>query len=248
MNNLTVFEFESHKVRFVGTPEDPWWVAVDVCRVLGIKNTTQALEKLDDDERSMFNIDRQGKAWCINESGLYTLILTSRKPQTKRFKKWITSEVIPAIRRTGSYSTQQPAPKIQNQLEKPTPQQIAESINLVFHNVDIQSFHTVAIKTYQIEIFYPHLAAAMTGIRICIQQTLGLETEEAVKPPSLAADKPTPHQICEAIDAAFSSSEVHSNYIAKIKAEQIATYYPYLTRPMDAAKFLLLVQEIKHMK
>ncbi|WP_335218103.1 BRO-N domain-containing protein [Nostoc sp.] len=80
---------------------------------MGIQNTTQAVDKLDDDERYMFNIGRQGETWCINESGLYSLVLTSRKPQAKRFKKWLTSEVIPAIRKTGSYSaTTQPIPQL----------------------------------------------------------------------------------------------------------------------------------------
>ncbi|MEH1851400.1 MAG: Bro-N domain-containing protein [Nostoc sp.] len=90
------------------------WLLISVnCEVLGIQNTTQAVDKLDDDERYMFNIGRQGETWCINESGLYSLVLTSRKPQAKRFKKWLTSEVIPAIRKTGSYSaTTQPIPQL----------------------------------------------------------------------------------------------------------------------------------------
>ncbi|MHC5719607.1 MAG: BRO-N domain-containing protein, partial [Nostoc sp.] len=111
MTNLSVFNFDSHKIRSLGSAIEPWFVAVDICEVLGIQNTTQAIDKLDNDERYMFNIGRQGEAWCVNESGLYSLVLTSRKPQAKRFKKWLTSEVIPAIRKTGIYSipAQQPA-------------------------------------------------------------------------------------------------------------------------------------------
>ncbi len=108
MSNLTIFLFEDQEVRFVGTPENPWWVAQDVCKILGIQNVTQAISKLDDDERSMFNIGRQGDAWSINESGLYSLVVTSRKESAKRFKKWLTSEVLPSIRKTGKYEVTTP--------------------------------------------------------------------------------------------------------------------------------------------
>ncbi|MDZ8136727.1 MAG: Bro-N domain-containing protein [Nostoc sp. DedQUE04] len=119
MANLSVFSFESHEIRFVGTANNPQWVGVDVCSALGIQNPSQAMNKLDEDERAMFNIGRQGEAWCINESGLYSLILSSRKPQAKRFKKWLTSEVIPAIRKTGTYSAiAQPQPSLSNEAQK----------------------------------------------------------------------------------------------------------------------------------
>lgn len=121
MSSLMVFQFESQEVRFIGTADKPWWVVADVCAVLEIKNPSQAIARLDDDERSMFNIGRQGEAWCVNESGLYSLVLSSRKPQAKRFKKWITSEVIPSIRKTGSYST----------MPDTTPTNSAPEINLI---------------------------------------------------------------------------------------------------------------------
>lgn len=107
MSNLTVFNFENNEVRFVGTPDNPWWVAADVCKVLEIQDSKQSTRYLDDDEKGMFTIHSLGgnqKTMCVNEPGLYSLILRSRKPQAKRFKKWITSEVIPQIRKTGTYS------------------------------------------------------------------------------------------------------------------------------------------------
>ncbi|MEH2200219.1 BRO-N domain-containing protein [Nostoc sp.] len=107
MSSLSVFNFESHEIRFVGTADSPWWVAADICKVLEIQNPTQAMDKLDDDERAMLSIGQFTKTIsvnCVNESGLYSLVLTSRKPQAKRFKKWLTSEVIPAIRKTGTYA------------------------------------------------------------------------------------------------------------------------------------------------
>lgn len=100
---LTVFSFDAHAVRTVIVDGEPWFVAADVCEALGVKNVTQAMNRLDEDERSMFNIGRQGEACTINESGLYSLILGSRKPEAKRFKKWVTSEVLPSIRKTGGY-------------------------------------------------------------------------------------------------------------------------------------------------
>lgn len=108
MNQLQVFNNEElGRVRTVVKGEDVWFVAKDVCEALEIKNTTQAMQKLDPEERTMFNIGRQGDTNIINESGLYSLIMTSRKPQAKAFKKWVTSEVLPSIRKHGAYMTDQ---------------------------------------------------------------------------------------------------------------------------------------------
>lgn len=105
MSHLIPFEFDGNSVRVVTDDKgEPWFVAADVCSALDVKNVSQAVARLDDDERSMFNIGRQGDVSIINESGLYSLILGSRKPEAKKFKKWVTSEVLPSIRKTGSYS------------------------------------------------------------------------------------------------------------------------------------------------
>ena len=114
-----IFKFENHPVRFVGTADDPWWVAKDVCEILDISKYRDALARLDEDERCPFEVDTLGgkqQMICINESGLYSLILTSRKPQAKKFKKWITSKVLPAIRKTGSYSVRNAPPHEQLEL------------------------------------------------------------------------------------------------------------------------------------
>lgn len=90
----------------------PWWVAKDVCDVLDIKNNRQALERLDDDEKGVISSDTPGgiqELLTVNEPGLYSLIITSRKKEAKEFKRWITHEVIPSIRKSGSYSVPQPA-------------------------------------------------------------------------------------------------------------------------------------------
>jgi len=112
MNKLQVINDERFKifskenlgsVRTVLLNNEVWFCAKDVCDILEIKNVTQAVQRLEEDERSMFNIGRQGNTNFINESGLYTLILRSDKPEAKPFRKWITPEVIPAIRKTGKY-------------------------------------------------------------------------------------------------------------------------------------------------
>lgn len=108
MNNLpTVFNFEEVQVRVVTMDGEPWFVAVDVCKVLEIQNPTDVLKRLDEDERARFNLGRQGEANVVNEYGLYSLILGSKKSEAKKFKRWVTHEVIPAIRKTGSYSVPQ---------------------------------------------------------------------------------------------------------------------------------------------
>lgn len=104
MNELQTFDYNGSQVRTVEKDGEAWWVLSDVCVALGISNVSQAASRLDEDERSMFNIGRQGKVNVINESGLYNVILRSDKPQAKPFRKWVTSEVLPTIRKTGQYN------------------------------------------------------------------------------------------------------------------------------------------------
>lgn len=104
MNELQTFTYNNSQVRTVEKNGEPWWVLKDVCDILGIANATQAATRLDEDERSMFNIGRQGEVNIISESGLYNVILRSDKPEAKPFRKWVTAEVLPAIRKTGAYN------------------------------------------------------------------------------------------------------------------------------------------------
>jgi prophage antirepressor-like protein len=105
MNELQrIFDFRGQEVRTLIQNDEPWFIAADVCKVLEIKNVSQALQRLDEDERSMFNIGRQGDANIVNEPGLYELMFASRKPEAKLFKKWVKQEVLPSIRKTGQYS------------------------------------------------------------------------------------------------------------------------------------------------
>jgi len=104
MPEITPFCFEDVVVRTLIIDQEPWFVAADVCAVLEHTNPTMAIESLDDDERAKKSLGRQGDANIISESGLYTLIIRSNKPQAKPFRRWVTREVLPAIRKTGSYN------------------------------------------------------------------------------------------------------------------------------------------------
>ena len=105
--SLQVFQFEHRDIRIVMKDGEPWWVAKDVCDVLEHSNSRMALEALDEDEKGVSKVYTPGGEQdmsVINESGIYTLIMRSNKPEAKRFRKWVTSEVLPTIRKTGSYS------------------------------------------------------------------------------------------------------------------------------------------------
>ena len=106
---LQVFSFQDKQVRVVMENGEPWWVAADVCGVLEFGNPRQALEThLEADEKGVQKMDTLGgeqSMTVISESGLYTLIMRSNKPEAKKFRRWVTSEVLPAIRKHGAYAT-----------------------------------------------------------------------------------------------------------------------------------------------
>lgn len=113
MTDLTVFRNEEFgKVRTFTQNNEIYFIATDVCRALDIDNTSRAVHRLDDDEKGItISNTLKGKQnlLYVNEYGLYSLILTSRKAEAKAFKRWITHEVIPQIRKTGAYATNSPA-------------------------------------------------------------------------------------------------------------------------------------------
>ena len=116
-NEIQKFDFKGAPLRTL-TDEagEPWFVAKDVCAILEISNPSDALKRLDDDERSRFNLGRQGETNIVNEAGLYVLVLGSRKPEAHEFQRWVTHEVLPSIRKHGGYMAGQ---------ERMTPEQMA---------------------------------------------------------------------------------------------------------------------------
>lgn len=105
MNNVAVFNFNQKEVRTIVKEDgEIWFVLSDVCSVLEIGNPSDAARRLDNDEVTLDNIEGNHRPTnLVNESGLYSLVLTSRKPEAKQFKKWVTSDVLPSIRKNGGY-------------------------------------------------------------------------------------------------------------------------------------------------
>lgn len=101
--NVIAFNFGTAVVRTVDLDGEVWFVAADVCKVLGIQNATYALIPVDEEDRAIFDIGGSRTANIINESGLYTLLLRSDKPEARPFRRWVTKEVLPAIRKKGGY-------------------------------------------------------------------------------------------------------------------------------------------------
>jgi anti-repressor protein len=116
-NDLQVFFYEGQKVRTIPKCGESWWVLKDICDVLGLSNPTAVADRLDEDERAKFNLGRQGDTNIINESGLYQVVLRSDKPEAKKFKRWVTHEVLPSIRRHGAYITTSKMEEILNDPE-----------------------------------------------------------------------------------------------------------------------------------
>ena len=147
MNEPTIFKFEQNDVRTITDEHgEPWFVAKDVCEVLEIERTDSALRNLDDDEkgtRKMSTLGGTQQVSIISESGLYALIMRSNKPQAKHFRKWVTSEVLPAIRKTGGYMSAK---------ETDTPEMIMARAVLVAND-------TIARQKQQLEQAHKQVAA-----------------------------------------------------------------------------------------
>lgn len=108
MDNLQTWNYGSSEIRTVEKYGEPWWVLADVCKVLEISNSRNVSSRLETDEKGVTLVDTLGgtqQMTIINESGLYAVILRSDKPQAKPFRKWVTNEVLPSIRKHGAYMT-----------------------------------------------------------------------------------------------------------------------------------------------
>lgn len=111
MNEVQLFNFENHEVRSLLINDEPYFVGKDVADVLGYADTNQAIRKhVDNEDRLTRRFDGTGQSrdmTIINESGLYSLVLSSKLPSAKKFKRWVTSEVLPALRKTGQYQVKE---------------------------------------------------------------------------------------------------------------------------------------------
>lgn len=104
MNDLQIFNNEEFgEVRTAVVNNEPMFCLIDICKALELSNSRIVADRLDEDERRKLDLPRQGETWFVTESGLYAVILRSDKPNAKKFRKWVTSEVLPSIRKTGGY-------------------------------------------------------------------------------------------------------------------------------------------------
>lgn len=150
MNNMQIFKYENNDVRTVEMNGEPWFVLKDVCGVLGLSNHKVTAQRLDRDEVSQTyltdSIGRKQETTVINESGLYSVILRSDKPEAKPFRKWVTSEVLPSIRKNGGYIAGQ---------EQMTPEELMAKALLVANKTLAERDARISELTVQNTIMLP---------------------------------------------------------------------------------------------
>lgn len=138
--NIVPFDFSGKTVRILTDDKgDFWWVAAEVCAVLGLNNVTMALVALDQDDKKVSKVDVGSKSRrLINEPGLYSLIIRSNKKRAKKFKRWITHDILPTIRKTGSYS-----------IKKQLPQTYAETLRALANEVEKNEKNAPKVEYYK---------------------------------------------------------------------------------------------------
>ena len=169
MNDLQIFKYNGKEVRTIQKDGEPWWVLKDVCEVLGLSSPHKVFERLDDDEKGRNQIPTLGgeqEMTVVNESGLYNVILRSDKPEAKPFRKWVTSEVLPSIRKNGGY--------IANQ-ENLTPEQIVANALIVAQNIISQKDKQIEQMKPKAE-FFDAVADSRTAISMNeVSKVLGIK-------------------------------------------------------------------------
>jgi prophage antirepressor-like protein len=172
MNDLQIFNYNGNEVRTIQKDGEPWWVLKDVCDVLNIENHKDLPKRLEDDEVGRFDLphpqsrNKTLEMLCINESGLYNVILRSDKPEAKPFRKWVTSEVLPSIRKNGGY--------IANQ-ENLTPEQIVANALIVAQNIISQKDKQIEQMKPKAE-FFDAVADSRTAISMNeVSKVLGIK-------------------------------------------------------------------------
>lgn len=163
MEELRTWNFEDHEVRTVEIDGEPWFVGKDVATVLGYQNGSKALSDHVDEEdklnnESLSSLGQRG-GWLINESGLYSLILSSKLPNAKAFKRWVTSEVLPTIRKTGSYTYRRTNPNEEKALQI---QEMDTRIRMSEQFLKLAEIETTLSKNYR-DILISKSVEALAG-------------------------------------------------------------------------------------
>lgn len=149
MSNIQIFNYQSNEVRTVEMGGEPWFVLKDVCNILGISKYRDTAARLDADERGSVEVDTLGgtqQVIAVNESGLYHVILRSDKPEAAPFRKWVTSEVLPSIRKNGGYIAGQ---------EQLTPEELMAKALLVANKTLAEREARISELTVQNNIMAP---------------------------------------------------------------------------------------------
>ena len=169
MHDLQIFKYNGKEVRTIQKDGEPWWVLKDVCGILGISKYRDTASRLDEDERGSVRVDTPGgeqEMTVVNESGLYNVILRSDKPEAKPFRKWVTSEVLPSIRKNGGY--------IANQ-ENLTPEQLVANASIVAQNIISQKDKQIEQMKPKAE-FFDAVADSRTAISMNeVSKVLGIK-------------------------------------------------------------------------
>jgi len=182
--NIQLFTAEDFRVRTITIDGTPWFVAGDVCLALDIADMRQAVSRLDDDEKALIPVTTPGgkqQVRVVNEAGLYVLVIASRKSDAKKFRRWVTHDVIPSIRRTGSYSIQAPQHQI--------PQTYAEALRLAADLSDKVESQAKQIEAAQpaVQFVERYVEAKQTQSIRAVAKILGVPEQAFIA--RLVADK-----------------------------------------------------------
>jgi len=147
MSNIIPFHYEANEIRVLQDGNnEPWWVAKDVCAALNIYDVSQAVERLDHDEKLLRTLHVSGQnrdIWTVSEPGLYTLIIRSNKQDVKKFKRWITHDVLPSIRKTGAYIQSSNPTLVFLQTEAESAKRLAQTFGLKGNQALLSANHAM---------------------------------------------------------------------------------------------------------
>jgi prophage antirepressor-like protein len=169
---LAKFEFQSKQVRIIEINGEPWFIAKDLCEILEVKSTSDALKRLEDFEKRTLSYDEiqvlnddpsTVRLLAVSESGMYALVLSSRKQQAKSFRLWVTQEVLPSIRKHGKYEL--PAEEKRSLPESEKLELANKAIDLIFANVPIKPELVAGIKLNATQKLLPELAGVLEESR-----------------------------------------------------------------------------------
>lgn len=216
-----VFSFESESnIRAIIVDGEPWFVASDVIKALQLTNPTMSLKALDEDERSKFNLGRQGNTNIISESGLYTLILRCRDAVTPgtipyRFRKWVTSEVLPQIRKTGRYVREElsPADKARMLAQEMTSNMMPAIMDAL--QIEQKHYNYPLKSSYREHIHSPEGVLALTQNSMLMKLLRQLDTD-GHDVSGAAAEVTTLFSYIVGVSTCLRDIETHAQYVMTI--------------------------------